>query len=71
METIGYILLTIAAVAYTITMVSSIINIMTLPWEMIVLIIALILGFGILFIKILKERIDNKEDIYYSKNVKR
>ena len=28
-----------------------------------------LLGFGILFIKVLKERLESKEDDYYSKNI--
>ena len=31
--------------------------------------IVALLGFGILFIKVLKERLESKEDDYYSKNI--
>ncbi|MCF7740362.1 MAG: hypothetical protein K9N00_01080 [Candidatus Marinimicrobia bacterium] len=31
--------------------------------------IVALLGFGLLFIKVLKERLESKEDDYYSKNI--
>jgi len=65
MEKIGYILLSIVAAIYIVAMFAGLI--MAFPWGIVGLIA--ILGVGILFIKVLKERILNKEDTHYSKNI--
>ncbi len=64
-EKIGYILLALVAVFWLGAMVFGLIA--SLPVG--VMGIIAIAGLGVLFIKVLKERLENKEDDYYSKNV--
>lgn len=66
MEKIAYIILLIVVICFVIGMFAGLIAL--LPYGLPALII--IIGFGLLFIKALKERLQNKEDNYYSKNVK-
>ena len=65
MELIGYILLGIVAVIWIVAIIIGIVA--TFPVGIIGLIG--ILGVGFLFAKVVKDRIDNEEDDYYSKNV--
>lgn len=66
MEKIAYIILLIVVICFVIAMFAGLIAL--LPYGLPALII--IIGFGLLFIKALKERLQSKEDNYYSKNVK-
>jgi len=66
MEKIGYILLGIVFVIYCIFIFVGLI--VAFPWGIIGLIA--ILGIGILFIKVLSDRLASKEDDFYEKNVK-
>lgn len=65
MEKLGYILLSIVAVAWLIIVISGLV--MAFPWGIIGLVG--ILGIGVLLIKVISDRINNKEDDHYSKNV--
>mgnify|MGYP006280250121 CR=1 FL=1 len=67
MEKTGYILLAIVAFIWFIAMIFGIIA--AFPAGLIGLVA--IVGIGLLFIKVLKERLANKEDDYYSKNVEK
>ena len=64
-EKVGYLLLGSVAALYTIAMVVGMIAIF--PFGLIGL--AAIAGVGLLLIKVIKERLNNKEDDYYSKKV--
>ena len=65
MEKIGYILLSIVAICWLIAMFAGMIA--AFPVGIIGLLA--IVGIGFLFAKVVKERLANKEDDYYSKNV--
>lgn len=65
MEKAGYILLGIIAVLWFGAILAGII--VAFPAGLIGLIA--IIGIGLLFAKVLKERLESKEDDYYSKNV--
>ncbi len=65
MEKLGYILLSIVAVAWLVIVISGLV--MAFPWGIIGLVG--ILGIGVLLIKVISDRINNKEDDHYSKNV--
>jgi hypothetical protein len=65
METIGYLLIAIVALCWFGLMLFGMI--MAFPFGIIGLIG--IVGFGFLLMKVLVERLDNKEDDYYSQNV--
>jgi hypothetical protein len=65
LEKIGYSCLAIVAGLYFIGMVLGMVAIF--PYGIIGLIV--VFGIGILLIKVLKERLNNKEDDYYSKKV--
>ena len=67
MEKTGYVLLAIVAIVYLLFMIGGLI--VAFPWGIIGLI--LILGIGLLFIRVLRDRLSSKEDDYYSKNVER
>ena len=67
LEKLGYAILVAVAIAWLVMVIVGLIE--TLPVGIIGL--ALIVGIGLLFIKVLKERLTNKEDDYYSKNVKK
>lgn len=61
----GYSLLAIVAAAYVLAMFAGMI--VTFPFGLLGLL--LMGGFGILLIKVIKERLQNKEDNYYSKEI--
>ncbi|MFC1543445.1 hypothetical protein ACFL4K_02765 [Candidatus Neomarinimicrobiota bacterium] len=65
MEKLGYILIGSVALLWIIGMVAGMIVIF--PWGVIGLVV--LAGFGLLFVKVLKERLASKEDDYYSKNI--
>jgi F0F1-type ATP synthase assembly protein I len=65
METIAYIILSIVAICWIIGIMIGMIN--TFPVGIIGLLA--IVGIGLLFIKVIKDRIVSKEDDYYSKKV--
>ncbi len=67
MEVIGYILISIVVFAWIIAMFIGIIH--SFPYGIIGLIA--ITGFGLLFIKVMKERLSSQEDRYYSKNIEK
>jgi hypothetical protein len=66
MEKIGYVLLAVVALCWLGAMLFGMIA--TFPVGIIGLVA--LLGVGFLFAKVLRERIANKEDDYYSKNIK-
>ena len=65
METIGYILLGIVAVIWIIAVIIGVI--VAFPFGLIGLLA--ILGFGFLFARVIKDRMENKEDDHYSKTI--
>jgi hypothetical protein len=65
METIGYILLAIVAVIWIVAMIYGMIS--SFPVGIIGLIA--IVGIGLLLAKVIKDRVANKEDDHYSRNV--
>jgi type III secretory pathway component EscV len=65
MENIGYILLGVVATAWFIALLVGMVA--AFPFGIFGLLA--ILGFGFLFAKVIKERMGNKEDKYYSENV--
>jgi hypothetical protein len=65
MENIGYILLALVAVCWLAAMLLGLI--VAFPVGLIGLLG--ILGVGFLFAKVIKDRLNNKEDDYYSKHV--
>ena len=65
LEKIGYGLLAIVLVAYLVAILVG----MIAAWPIGIFGFIAIAGFGALFIKVLKERLANSEDDYYSKNI--
>ena len=65
MERIGYILLSIIAIVWILGVVAGMVA--AFPFGLIGLIV--LVGIGLLFAKVVKDRINNTEDDYYSKNV--
>ncbi len=65
MEYIGYFLLAIVAIIWIIAMIVGLI--IAFPFGLIGLVA--ILGLGLLLIKVITDRMKNKEDDHYSKNV--
>jgi len=65
MEKIGYFLIGSVALLWIIGMVAGLI--VAFPYGIIGLVV--LAGFGLLFAKVLKERLASKEDDYYSKNI--
>ena len=65
MENIGYILLGVVAIAWFIAILAGMVA--AFPFGIFGLLA--ILGFGFLFGKVIKDRMGNKEDKYYSENV--
>ncbi len=65
MEKIGYIFLGIVVIVWLVAMLSGFI--LAFPFGLIGLFA--IIGVGFLFAKVIKERINNKEDDHYSKHV--
>lgn len=66
-EKVGYTCLGAVAILYLIAMTVGMIAVF--PYGLLGL-VALV-GVGVLLVKVLKERLANKEDNYYSRNVKR
>jgi len=67
MEKIAYTILSIIALAFFICMLAGLIA--AFPYGIVGLL--LIIAFGLLFIKVLKDRLSSKEDDYYSKKVEK
>jgi hypothetical protein len=65
MEIAGYVILAIAAIGWLVIMITRMVEVFP---EGVVGLIA-ILGLGILLIKALRDRLQNKEDDHYSKTV--
>lgn len=65
MEKIGYVLLAVVAGCWLIAMVAGMIA--TFPVGVIGLVA--IIGVGLLLAKVIRERLANKEDDYYSRNI--
>jgi len=65
MEKLGYVLLSLVAVAWVVLLISGLV--MAFPWGIIGLIG--ILGIGVLLIKVISDRMKNKEDDHYTQNV--
>lgn len=65
MERTGYILLSIIAIAWILGIIAGMVA--AFPYGLIGLIV--LAGIGFLFAKVIKDRINNKEDDYYSKNI--
>jgi hypothetical protein len=66
-EKIGYAILAVVAACWLAAIVYGVIA--ALPYGLVGL--AAITGIGVLFIKVIRDRLANKEDDYYSKNVDR
>jgi hypothetical protein len=67
LEKVAYALLGFVSVLYVAVMVAGLVA--AFPWGIVGLIA--IVGIGLLLIKVIRERIHNAEDDYYSKNVDR
>ena len=67
MEKTGYIILAVVSVVFLILMLAGFIN--SLPYGILGLL--LIIGLGILLIKVISVRLSSKEDDYYSKKVEK
>jgi hypothetical protein len=67
LENIGYILLGIVAVFWILAVIIGVI--VAFPFGLIGLLA--ILGFGFLFAKVIKDRLENKEDDHYSETVEK
>ncbi len=65
MEKIGYILLGMAAICWIVAIIIGVI--VAFPVGLVGLIA--IIGIGFLFTKVVKDRLENKEDDHYSKNI--
>lgn len=66
MERIGYLLLALAAIIWIVLLFIGLISLF--PAGFIGLIV--LIGVGLLLAKVIKDRINNKDDDYYSKNIK-
>ena len=66
-EKVGYTLLGLLALLWLVAMLTGLV--IAFPFGLLGL-VALV-GIGALFMKVLKERLTNKEDDYYTKNVER
>ena len=67
LEKIGYAILAVVAACWLAAVLFGIVA--ALPYGFFGLLV--IAGIGILFVKVLRDRLGNKEDDYYSKNVDR
>jgi len=67
MEKLGYAVLLVVLIAWIVILIVGLLDAM--PEGVIGL--AAIFGIGVLFLKVLRDRLRNKEDDYYSKNVKK
>ena len=65
MEKAGYVLLALVAIVYLLLVIGGLI--IVFPWGIIGLV--LIVGLGLLFTRVLKDRLSSKEDDYYSKKI--
>ncbi len=65
MEKIGYVLLSIVALGWLVGILVGLVA--AFPFGLIGL--TVIAGFGFLFAKVVKDRLENEEDDYYSKNI--
>lgn len=65
LEKIGYTFLVVALIAWIFLLIRGLVD--ALPEGLIGFVV--IIGLGFLFIKVIKDRINNKEDDYYNKNV--
>jgi hypothetical protein len=65
METIAYIILGVLAIAYICVLIFGMIA--ALPWGLVGLLA--LLAFGLLFIKVVVQRLQSSEDDYYEENV--
>jgi hypothetical protein len=66
-EKLGYALLIIVAVVWLLGMLAG----MFIAWPYGIIGLIAFVGIGLLFIKVLRERLASKEDSHYSKNVER
>ena len=66
MERIGYLLLALAAIIWIVLLFIGLISLF--PAGLIGLLV--LIGVGLLLAKVIKDRINNKDDDYYSKNIK-
>jgi len=66
-EKIGYTCLAVVAVCYLTAMVYGVIA--AFPFGLLILLI--LLGVGVLLVKVLKERLTSREDDYYDRNVEK
>jgi hypothetical protein len=66
-EKVGYSCLAVVALCYLGAMLFGIVA--AFPFGLIILIG--LIGFGILLVKVIKERLGNREDDYYTKNVEK
>jgi len=64
-EKTGYVLLGFVAIVYILAMISGLLG--AFPFGLIGLL--MLIGVGALILKVVKERLENKEDDYYSKEV--
>jgi len=67
MEKLGYAVLLVVLIAWIVILIVGLLD--AIPEGVIGL--AAIFGIGVLFLKVLRDRLRNKEDDYYSKNVKK
>ncbi len=65
MEKTGYIILAVAALIWLGVILFGLIE--ALPWGLIGFLV--LIGFGLLLAQVIKDRLKNREDDYYSKNV--
>ena len=65
MEIAAYIILAVVAICWILAIIISLVAF--LPYGLIGLVV--ITAFGLLFIKVFKDRLTNKEDDYYSKKI--
>lgn len=65
MEKLGYAILLGLAILWLLGMIAGMIT--AFPWGLLGLVA--LLGVGLLFAKVVQDRLGNKEDDYYSKNV--
>ena len=67
MEKIGYVLLAIVGICWLVAMVAGMVAIFPVG----IIGLVAITGIGFLFAKVIKDRLNNKEDDYYAKTVEK
>ncbi len=67
METLAYAILLVVAILWLIGMIAGMVA--AFPFGILGLVV--IFAVGLLFIKVLKQRLENKEDDYYEENVQK